>query len=165
MELVRELELADANRPDLADTRHARAKARRFEVHDDVRCALDRQIRAERRRQADGVAAPRHPRVLAYDLVQQRARETDRRLPQREQPPGRLVDGDGPAPLLDQLDEPIGRVEAQLHRQTVPEHMFDCKGLIYAAWRAAYPLTSPLARRPYEWAEAFCDLDREGMDS
>jgi hypothetical protein len=35
----------------------------------------------------------------------------------------------------------------------------------YAAWLHGHPLTSRGARRPYAWAGAFCDFDREGMDS
>src|SRR5262249_11684048 len=51
LELLGELERADANGADLADARRARTQSRRLEVDDDVRRRLDAQVRAEWRRQ------------------------------------------------------------------------------------------------------------------
>ena len=95
---------------DLADLRRARAQAGRLEVDDDVRRVLEQEVDAERPRQRDRVAVPREPGVGLDDLGEERARERDRRLPQREEPARRLLGDDRPAPLLDELHEAIGGV-------------------------------------------------------
>ena len=72
------------------------------------------------------VAAPGQPRVLADDLLEQAAGEPDGRVPQGEEAPCRLLGVDRPAPLFDQLDEPVGRIQSQLHGESLGEHMFVC---------------------------------------
>ena len=112
MEVLRQFQLTHANGADLADAGDTRAQTGRLEIHDDVCRALEREIRTEWRRQANCVATPRHARVLADDLVEQRAGQADRCVTQREEPSGGLLGGDRPTAFLDQLDEPVGRVEA-----------------------------------------------------
>ena len=112
LEVLRQFQLTHANGADLADAGDTRAQTGRLEIHDDVCRALEREIRTEWRRQANCVATPRHARVLADDLVEQRAGQADRCVTQGEEPSGGLLGGDRPTAFLDQLDEPVGRVEA-----------------------------------------------------
>src|SRR5205823_11777403 len=105
----------DADGSDLADLRSRRRQSGRLEVDDDESRRLERQAVTRRRGQRDEIAAPRQPRVGANGLLEQRARERDRRAPEREQLPGGLLGGDRPAPLLDELDQAIRGVETQLH--------------------------------------------------
>src|SRR5439155_23405322 len=66
VELPRQLELAYARGSDLADPRHARTQPGRLEIHHHIGRALERELGARWRRQANGVPTPRHPCVLAY---------------------------------------------------------------------------------------------------
>ncbi len=45
-------------------------------------------------------------------------------MAESEQPPRSLLGVDRPAPLLDKLDEPIRRVQPELHGKRVGEHTF-----------------------------------------
>src|SRR5436309_13305608 len=45
-------------------------------------------------------------------------------MPEREEPSGRLLDEDRAPPLLDELHQPVGSVEPQLHVERVSEHTF-----------------------------------------
>ena len=110
LELVDDLEADDLDRSDLADLRRAGAQAGRLEIDDDVRRVLEQEVDAERPGQRDRVAVPREPRVGLDDLGEKRARERDRRLAEREEPARRLLGDDRPAPLLDELHEPVGGV-------------------------------------------------------
>ena len=47
-------------------------------------------------------------------------------MPEGEEPSGRLLGVDRPAPLFEQLDEPIRRVQSQLHGKSLGEHTFVC---------------------------------------
>ena len=116
LELRLDLELPDPHRSDLADLRAARPEPRRLEVDDDVRRRLEREAFARRSRERDRVAAPGQPRVRVHDLREQRAGEPRRGPPEREQPARGLLCGHGPTPLLHELDQPVGRVQAKLHR-------------------------------------------------
>ena len=110
LELLRELEPADAYCADLADLGRAGPEPGRLEIDDDVRRVLEREPVAGRSGEGHRVAVPREAGVGLDHLREQRARERDRRLPQGEQPPRRLVGDDGAAPLLDELHEPVGGV-------------------------------------------------------
>jgi len=56
----------------------------------------------------------------------------------REERPRRLLDRDRASPLLDELDEPVRRVEPQLHPGILSEHTFACKCEKKAANLAAF---------------------------
>jgi hypothetical protein len=115
LEAFLELERPDADGADLADAGLARRQPGRLEVDDDEGRVLEQLVDPRRRRQSDEVAAPAEPRVVADGLLQEAAREADRQLRQREQMARRLLRGHGPAPLLDELDETVGGIQAQLH--------------------------------------------------
>ena len=110
LELGVDLEPAHAHRPDLADSGAARPQPRRLEVDDDVRRVLEQQRRARRLGERDRVAAPREPGVGLDDVREERARQSDRRLPEGEEPARRVLGEHRPALLLHELHEPIGRV-------------------------------------------------------
>ena len=86
---------------------------------------LEEELAAERRCEADGVAVPRQPRVGLDDIGEQAPRERDRSGAEREQPPRSLLGEHRPAPLLDELHQPVGGVEPELHGSSLDEHMFD----------------------------------------
>ena len=112
---VLELERPDALRSDLADPRRARRETRGLEVDDDEMRVLERDVRARRRREPDRCAAPGEPRVAGDDVVEQRPGKRRRRARESEQRPRRLVGRHRPAPGLDELDEPVGGIERELH--------------------------------------------------
>ena len=125
LERVLELERPDALRSDLADPRRARRETRRLEVDDDEMRVLESDVRARRRREPDRCAAPGEPRVAGDDVVEQRPGERRRRAREGEQRPRRLVGRHRPPPGLDELDEPVGGIERELHRRrAVCERMF-----------------------------------------
>src|SRR4029077_11439734 len=105
-----EVEPAQTDRPDLADPGAAGSQPCRLEVDDDVGRLLEQQPRARRLGQRDGVSAPREPGVGLDDVLEERAREGDRCLPQGEEAPRRVLGEDRAALFLDQLYETIGRV-------------------------------------------------------
>ena len=90
----------------------------RLEVDDDEARGLERQVVARRSGEPDAGAAPGEPRVARDDVVEQAPREPLRGVGEREERPGGLLDGHRPAPLLDELDEPVGGVEGELHALT-----------------------------------------------
>ncbi len=123
-----------AHRTDLADTGRARTEPRRLQVDHDERRALEEEVGAGRIRQADGVPAPGQAGVLPDDFLEEAAGKTDGRLPEREQPPRGLLGEDRAAPLLDELHEPVGGIEPELHGESVSERTFACK-------RGKYPIS------------------------
>ena len=116
LERVVELEAADALRTDLADARRSRREPRRLEVDDDEMRVLEEDVAAGRIREPDGRTAPREPGVTLDDVVEERPGERRRRVREREQRARGLVDGDGAAPRLDELDQAVGGVEASCMR-------------------------------------------------
>ena len=110
LELGLDLEAAEPDGPDLADPGLARPQARRLEVDHDVRRLLEQERRARRLGERDRVAVPGEPRIGLDDVCEQRAREGDRRLPEREEPPRGVLREYRPALFLDELHEPVGRV-------------------------------------------------------
>ena len=105
----------------------ARSQAGRLEVEDDVRrAARAADASPGRRGERDEVAAPAQPRVGPDRLVEQRPRQPGRnRAAQLQHLASRLVGRDRAAPILDQLDEPVCGIEAQLHDDRgYYEHMF-----------------------------------------
>ena len=135
LELVGQLELMHAHGADLADARCAGSQSGGLEVDDDVRGALERQIRARRLCEADSVAAPGKSRIFADHVVQQRAGQSNRCVPEGEEAPRRLLGRHRSAPLLHELDEPVRGVEAQLHAASIGEHVFVSKAAVHAASR------------------------------
>ena len=133
LEALLELEPADAHGADLADRRRAGREAGRLEVEDDVGRVLERERRAGRRREPDAAAAPGEPRIAVDDVGEQRAGEPGRDVPQRIELAGRVLGGHRPVPRLDQLHEPVGGVERELHAASLGEHMFACNGKEKAA--------------------------------
>ncbi|MCZ7588821.1 MAG: hypothetical protein M5U27_08240 [Gaiella sp.] len=115
LERVGELERADPLRADLADPRRSRREPGRLEIDDDEVRVLEQEVRARRRGQPDRGATPRESRVARDDVVEERPREGRRGAREREEGARRLVGGHRPAPRLDELDEPVGGVEGQLH--------------------------------------------------
>ncbi len=137
LELLLQFELAHTHGADLADARAARPEPRRLEVDDHEGRVLEREIGARRIGEPHGVSPPGEPGVLGDDLVEQAPRHSDRRVPKREQPARGLLDVDRPAPLLDELHEPVSRVEPQLHAERVGEHTFDGKGQVLHSFTGA----------------------------
>ena len=108
---------AHAHRADLARPRGAGPQAGRLEVEDDERRPLEQQLLARRGGERDEVAGPAQPRVRRDRLGEQRAREPDGHgRAELQHLPRRLVGGHRPAALLDELDEPVGGIETELHR-------------------------------------------------
>ena len=128
LELLRQLETAYAHGADLADPRRPGTKARRLEVDDHVRRRLEEKVVAEWLREADAVAVPGETRVASDDVVEQAARKPGGDVPKREEPPCGLLGIDRTAPLLDELDEPVGGIDPQLHGREPSEHVFDRQG-------------------------------------
>ena len=81
LELLRELELMHAHRPDLADARRAGAQAGRLQVDDDERRVLQQEVGSGRIRQADRIPAPRQSGVLDDDLVEEAPCQPQRGVP------------------------------------------------------------------------------------
>ena len=74
---------------------------------DDVTVVLHEEFL---HRFGDGVAAPRESRIGLNDVCEQRARERDGSLPEREEPPRGVFREHRPALLLDELHQAVGRV-------------------------------------------------------
>src|SRR4029453_19341950 len=85
----------------------------------------------------DATAAPREARVRDDDVVEQRARHPLRQVGESEERAGRPPPRNSPAPPLDELEEPVSRIEPKLHPSMVSERMFVCKRKRKAATRAA----------------------------
>ncbi len=127
LELLGELEIANPYRPDLADARGPGAQARRLEIHHDEGRVLDQDVCARRIGKPHRLAAPDQPGVVADDLVEQAPGEADGSVAEGEEPPSRLLGVDRSPPFLDQLDEPVRRIQPELHDERVGEHTFDGK--------------------------------------
>ena len=115
LERVLEREGADALGADLADPRRAGREAGRLEVDDDEVRVLEEDVRTRRGRQPDRCPPPGETGVTGDDVVEQGAREGRGRAREREEHPGRLLRRHGPAAELDQLHQPVGGVERELH--------------------------------------------------
>ena len=109
LELLRLLESPDPDGPDLADGGRPWPQPRCLEVDDDVGRLLEEQLAAGRLRERDSVAVPGQSRIGLDHLRQERAREGNRSLAQREQPP-RCVLGRDRRAFLDKFHESVGRV-------------------------------------------------------
>ena len=114
----------ESNGADLADRRVTRTKTCGLEVDDDVARTLEEQILARLRGQSNLRAAPGEPRVAADDVFEERASEPRRRVSERKEEARRFLGGDCAAPLFDEFDESVGRIERQLHRFRIGERMF-----------------------------------------
>src|SRR5207247_1006309 len=75
-----------------------------------------------------------------------------------EEPPGRLLGEDGPSPLLDELHEPVRRIEPELHSRHPKRTYVRWQDLLYNP--ATGSRTARTTRRPTSpsgWATAaFC---------
>jgi CPA2 family monovalent cation:H+ antiporter-2 len=120
------LELPHTHGADLADARGPGPLAGRLEIHHDKGRVFEQDVGARRIGQTHRIAAPGQAVVVTDHLFEQAAGEVDGRVPEGEEPPGRLLRVDRPPPLFDQLDEPIRRVQSQLHDDSLGEHMFVC---------------------------------------
>src|SRR5207253_10585280 len=85
-------------------------------------------------------------------------------MAKREQPACGLVRCHRPPPLLDQLDEPVGRVEAQLHRRIVIEHTFVSKTRLLMRPRGLPGANIARRSASVRMSGSFCDSNGEGMD-
>ena len=110
LELGLDLEATQPHRPDLADPGPAGAQTCRLEVDHHIGRVLEQKRRARRFGQRHGVAAPREPRIGLDDVREQRAGEGDRRLPEGEEPPCRVLRQDRAALFLHELHQAVGRV-------------------------------------------------------
>jgi hypothetical protein len=116
LEALAQLEPSHPHGPDLARPARARRQAGRLEVEDDERRLLERNRLGGRGRDGDEIAREPEPGVGPDRLFEQRPRESDRDGPvELEDEAGGLVDRHRPTPLLHQLHETIGGIEAQLH--------------------------------------------------
>jgi hypothetical protein len=114
------LQRHDPNGAELARPREARPEARRLEVEHHERRVLEQQPVAARRGERDQIAGPAQPRVGAHRVVEERAREPGRdRAAELEDGACGLVGGDRPAPLLDELHQPVGGIQTELHPATL----------------------------------------------
>ena len=105
----------DAHGADLARPRRPRPQAGRLQVEDDERRALEQQLVARGAASATRSPAPAQPRVRRDGLVEQRPRQPDRDgRSELQHCARRLVGRHRPAPFLDQLDQPVGGVQAEL---------------------------------------------------
>ena len=84
-------------------------------------------------REPDARAAPGEACVAIDDVGEQRACEPGGDVPQRIQRLRGLLGRHRPVPGLDELHEPVGRVERELHARSLGEHMFVCNGKEKAA--------------------------------
>jgi len=81
LELLGELEVAHADRPDLADARAPGPQARRLEIHHDEARVFEQELGARRIGESHRIATPGQPGVVVNDLLQQAAGEPNRRVP------------------------------------------------------------------------------------
>ena len=102
-----------------ADLAHAIARcreARRLEVEDHELGVLDEHVGLRTVREADTRPEPHQPRVPVDDVGEQRVRERRWSPLEREENARRLLRCDRASTRVDQLDEPVGGIEGQLHR-------------------------------------------------
>ncbi len=132
----------------------AGAQPGRLEIEDDVGGVLEQQVVARGRRECDEVARPAQARVGRYRLVEQRPCEPGRHgAAELQHGPRRLVCRHRPAPVLDQLDEPIGSIEAQLHLAEATTNICSCPH-----WRRARKSRGPRRGRK-DGSEVSCGSD------
>ena len=115
LECIFERKGANALGADLADPRRAGREAGRLEIDDDEVRVLEEDVRTRRGRQPDRRPPPGETRVTGDDVVEQGARQGRGRARESEEHPGRLLRRHGAAAELDQLDQPVGGVERELH--------------------------------------------------
>ncbi len=118
------LEAADTHGADLADLGGAGREPGRLEVDDDEGRRLEREILRLGARQCDVRAGPDEPRIRLDHLAEQRARQPGRGAGEREERARSIGRRDGPAPFLDELDQPIGGIQTKLHPVSMTERMF-----------------------------------------
>ena len=102
-------------------------EAGRLEVDDDVRRRLERDPRTRRLGEPDARTAPGESGVADDDIVEQRAGEPGRNVAERVEGTRGVLGRNRPVAGLDELDQPVGGVERELHDASVSEHMFACK--------------------------------------
>jgi hypothetical protein len=117
-------EIDDADGADLADAIASRCEARGLEVEDDVCRGLERKLVELRAGKTDRAAPPGKPRVLRDDLFEEPARERLGRSDEREEARGSVLGGYQSMALLEELDQPVGGVQPELHGAALYEHTF-----------------------------------------
>ena len=122
------LERVDPLGADLDDPRARRRETGGLEVEHDERGVLERHASARRVGQADGGAAPGEPGIACDHIVEEGPGDRRRRRGEREERARGVARRDGASSRLDELHEPIGGIEGQLHPWILDEHMFDSKG-------------------------------------
>ena len=119
-----DLERLDPLGADLDDARAGGREPGRLEIEDDERGRLERSRCPGRIGEPDRRAAPREPRVARDHVVEQRARDRRRRRGEGEERPRGLAGRNRAASRLDELHEPVGGIERELHPANLHEHMF-----------------------------------------
>ena len=118
------LEATDPYGADLADLGGARRESRRLEVDDDEGRRLERKILRRGAGERDVRARPDEPRVRLDHLAEQRTGQPGRGAGEREERARGVCRRHGPAPFLDELDQAIGSIQAELHPVSMTERMF-----------------------------------------
>jgi hypothetical protein len=104
-----------------ADLAHAVAACRepgRLEVEDDELGVFDEDVGARVIGQTDSGPEPGEARVTVDDAREQAVRESRRRTLESEQDSRGILGRNSPSPCLNELDEPVGGVERELHGST-----------------------------------------------
>ena len=114
LERARVRQAFEPDRSDLADRCAAGPEAGRLQIDDDVPSRFERQLLRRVVRERDRRPPPRESRVAADNVVEEAVCQTRGREGEREQRAGRLFCRNGRAPLLDQVDQPVGGVEGEL---------------------------------------------------
>jgi hypothetical protein len=127
LEPLLELEAADAHGADLADRRAPRREPGRLQVEDDVGRVLEQERGARRLGEPDARSPPGEAGVALDDVREQGAGEPGGHVAERVEGLRRVLRRHGPVPCLDELDEPVRRVERELHGSSLGEHVFACK--------------------------------------
>ena len=107
------LETADPDGADLTDTRAA-AEPGRLEVEDDIVGVLQQRIDLGARK-PDRRTDPAHPGIAGDEVVEERAREPLRDGAEGKERARRVRGRHRRPSLLEQLHEPVGGVEGELH--------------------------------------------------
>ena len=120
------------------------SQARRLEVEDDERRLLEQQLLTRSRLRARPGRRPTAAarRRCTASSSSERASPTGTDAAELQHEPRGVLGGDGPAPFLDELDEPVGGIQAQLHRGEPSTNMCSCPARTSGAQVARRPPTS-----------------------
>ncbi len=116
LERLLDRERPDTHRADLAHPVARRREPGRLEVEDDELGVLDQRLALAAVRETYASATPLEARVAVDDVGEERVRERRGRALEREESACRLFRRHRAASRVDQLDEAVGGVERELHR-------------------------------------------------